>query len=124
MLKGLHAICAIGLLATAAQSQEIQFRETDGSTRPARLLGISTKGLDEQIRQALVSKTGFTNLRSFSIHWSPDAFRCMIVTNELYPESETGVCLVKASAFQVSATALIVKRQHELEVSILDALIE
>ena len=73
---------------------------------------------------ALLEKTGFADLKSFAIHWERPTFRCLVKSYEQFPDVQNGVCLVEADAFQVRATALIVKRSRGLEVSILDWLVE
>ncbi|MHA6687266.1 hypothetical protein [Mesorhizobium sp. A556] len=114
-----------GLWAGPGRADDIRFYQPATASAPETLFGIDAQGLTGQIERALIQDTGFANLRSFSVHWERPTFRCLVKSHELY-EAQHGVCLVEIGAFQVAATALIVKRGQEnaFDVSILDAMIE
>ncbi|HLW27956.1 MAG TPA: hypothetical protein VKY54_09495 [Kiloniellales bacterium] len=107
--------------ATAA---DIRLLQPSLDSVPSSLLGADTAELAHQIAQALRKETGFSNLRNFSVYWERPSFQCLVHSYELAPDVESGVCLVEAGAFQVQATALLIKRRGSVEVSILDLLVE
>lgn len=120
----LVSIAIVGLCASAARADTL-FLQPSVAAAPEMLFGIDAGGLSDQIKQALAEETGFPNLQSVTVHWDGPTFRCLIKTYELH-DVEHGVCLVEVSAFQVMATALIIKNQKSdaFEVSILSARIE
>lgn len=120
-------LLAAALISTSlmpAQAQEIELYTPSVRSAPEQLFGVDARHLTEQIRQALIKETGVSTLQSFYVHWSQPSFQCLRSINEFSPDDSNGVCLVKASAFQVNATAHIVKKDDALSVSILDMMIE
>lgn len=118
------ALACLGLWASTSRADDIRFLQPSTRGTPELLFGAEARNLAQQIEQALLEKTGFADLKSFAIHWERPTFRCLVKSYEQFPDVQNGVCLVEADAFQVRATALIVKRSRGLEVSILDWLVE
>ena len=114
-----------GLTVSSGRADDIQFYQPLVASLPETLFGLDASHLDGKIEQALIDHTGFANLREFTVHWDRPTFRCLVRSYELY-EVQHGVCLVEASAFQVAATALIIKadKGNDFEVSILSAAVE
>lgn len=114
-----------GLCASQAWADDTRFYQPSTVAAPETLFGVDASGLSNQIEQALVQETGFANLQSFTVHWDSPTFRCLIKTYEIH-DAEHGVCFVDVGAFQVAATAVIIKngRVDAFDVSILDAMIE
>lgn len=119
------AVALAGLSASPASADDIRFHQPSALGAPETLFGIAASGLADQIEQALAEETGFANLQSFTVHWDRPTFRCLIKTYELH-DGEHGVCLVDVGAFQIAATAMIIKdgKANSFKVSILDAMIE
>lgn len=119
------ALALAGSTVSPGRADDIRFHQPPAASPPEILFGADATGLDGQIGQALSAHTGFADLREFAVHWDRPTFRCLLKSHELH-EVEHGVCLVEASAFQVAATALIVKGDaaDTFEVSILTAAIE
>lgn len=116
-------IAFAGLSPSLCWADDVQFYEPPALSPPQTLFGLEARDLTEQIKHALIEETGYTNLKSFAVYW--DNPRCLVQNFEL-SEEQQGVCLVRASAFQVAATALVVKPlfEDEFQVSILDVRIE
>jgi len=114
-----------GLTVSSGQADDIQFYQPSAASPPETLFDRDASHLNGKIEQALIDHTGFANLREFAVHWDRPTFRCLVRSYELY-EVQHGVCLVEASAFQVAATALIIKgdKDSAFEVSILSAAVE
>lgn len=119
------AFALSGFAVSAGQADAIQFHQPSVTAAPATLFDLDAHALAGQIEQALVEHTGFARLRAFKVHWDRPSFRCLVRNHELY-ETRHGVCLVEISAFQVAATALLIRGDSKdvLDVSILDAVIE
>ena len=119
------AFAFLGLPATSVWADGIQFLQPSSISPPDTLFGLDASGLDGQIEQALTEYTGFANLREFTVHWERPTFQCLEKSYEIYDVLH-GVCLVETSAFQVAATALVVKgdRTDDFKISILSAAIE
>lgn len=114
----------LSLSAYTSNADNIQFFQPSGTAAPELLFGADARSLTGQVEQALIEATGFADLKSFAVHWDRPTFRCLTKSYEQFPDVTNGVCLVEADAFQVRATALIVKRSSGFEVSILDLLVE
>lgn len=117
-------VVLLGFPLMSAHAQEIELYTPSIKSAPDLLFGVDASDLTEQIKQALIEETGVKSLNSFQVHWSQPSFLCLRTTNEFSPDDSNGVCLVKAGAFQVNATAHIVKKNDSLSVSILDVMIE
>lgn len=118
------ALACLGLWASTSRADDIRFLQPSTRGTPELLFGADARNLAHQVEQALLERTGFADLKSFAIHWDRPTFRCLAKSYEQFPNVQNGVCLVEADAFQVRATALIVKTTRGLEVSILDFLVE
>lgn len=119
------ALALSGLTVSSGRADDVNHSQPSTTSPPEILFGVDAKDLDEQIERALAEYTGFASLREFAVHWERPTFQCLEKTYELYDVLH-GVCLVEASAFQVAATALIVKseRENAFDISILSAAIE
>lgn len=121
----IFALTLSGLAVSPLQADDIQFHQPSTTSSPETLFDLDASHLNREIEQALIDHTGFANLREFAVHWDRPTFRCLVKSYELY-EVQHGVCLVEIGAFQVAATALIIKgdKQDAFQVSILSAAIE
>lgn len=124
MKRVLLTLTVFGLTGMPAQSQEIELYSPSLTSAPEQLFGVDARGLSEQIKQAIMDETGASGLTLFRVHWSPPSFQCLRATNEFSPDESNAVCLVKATAFQLNATAQIVKKDDTISVSILSVMIE
>lgn len=119
------ALVLFGLTTPSSRADDIQFHQPSIISPAEALFDLDAVHLNREIEQALIDNTGFAKLRDFMVHWERPTFRCLVKSYELY-EVQHGVCLVEVSAFQVAATALIIKgdKTNSFEVSILSAAIE